>query len=175
MTHCGWQKACHRIEMPSKSSLLAVLTFALVQATKAHAICSGGTVAQEYKDASIVVRARLISETDAWDDEPSLIFQNRWGDGGLVSLYGLKVLQVFKGMPEKRVNIYMPHNSGAFYIDSNKDYLLFLNRIPRYKKRPTLAAGAFTIIYACGQSKPWTEVEGAALARLRQLQSAKLR
>ncbi len=155
--------------MQRKSLAAAAIAVALISISGAHALCSGGTVAQEYRDASIVVRARLVSQIDAWDDEPSLSFKSRWGDGDLVSLYGLKVLQVFKGAPERRVNVFMPHDSGAFYIDPDKDYLLFLNRIHPEKGTPAAAARAFTVDYACGQSKPWAEVDRTAMQQLRQM------
>jgi hypothetical protein len=87
----------------------------------------------------------------------------------LVTLYGLKVLQVFKGVPAQRVNVFMPHDSGAFYIDIDKDYLLFLNRLPRDNSGPAAALGAFTVEYACGQSKPWSDVPPEALKQLHQI------
>jgi len=53
-------------------SRLTMLIFAVAMltapATHAHALCSGGTVAQEFREATIVVRARLVSRTGTWDD-----------------------------------------------------------------------------------------------------------
>jgi hypothetical protein len=149
--------------------LFAALALATSPAAPVLALCGGGTVAQEFREASVVVRARLVAETSAWDDEPSREFTARWGDEGLVSLYRLKVLQAFKGAPPPRVNIYMPHDSAAFYIDPDKDYLLFLNAIPPFRGRPGAAAGAYTVKYACGQSKPWAQVTPSALDQLRRI------
>jgi hypothetical protein len=148
---------------------IVALTIAVASASRSVALCSGGTVAQEFRDATVVVRARLVSRTQAWDDEPSSQFTAYWGDEGLVSLYGLKVLEVFKGAPSPRINIFMPHNSGAFYVDIDKDYLLFLNAIPAYSNRPAAAVGAFGVRYACGQSKPWAKVDPSDLKQLRQI------
>ena len=67
--------------MLRKLYLASVLGLALIPATEARALCSGGTVAHEYRDASIVVRARLVSQMDAWDDSPSPSFKKQWGDG----------------------------------------------------------------------------------------------
>ena len=126
-------------------------------------------MAQEYRDAALVLRARLVSQIDTWDDYPPPEYKARWGDGGLVTLYGLKVLQTYKGAPAGRVHVYMPHDSGAFYIDADKDYLLFLNRIPPAQGLPGAAKRAFSVNYACGQSKPWAAVKPEALERLRSI------
>jgi hypothetical protein len=155
--------------MLRSAAFIAALAIAAASASSSLALCSGGTVEQEYRDATIVVRARVVSQTDAFDVEPSKEFVDRWGDEGLTSLYTLKVLEVFKGAPPSTVNIFMPHNSGAFYVDLGKDYLLFLNRIPARSFQASAAAGAFGVSYACGQSKPWAEVQGSDLTRLRQI------
>ena len=82
-------------------------------------------------------------------------------------MYQLEVSEIFKGYPKPRVDIYMPHDSGAFYVAPDKDYLLFLNRIAPYRGRPTVAVGAFTVKYACGQSKLWVDVGQSTLRALR--------
>jgi hypothetical protein len=138
-------------------------------AAPAHALCSGATVQQEFREADVVVRARLVSELNAWNDEPSASYRARWGDSGSVVLYGLRVAEVFKGAPASRISLFEERNSGAFYLDADKDYLLFLNYIRPYPGRPTAAPGAVDVRYACGQSKPWNEVRPGDLATLRRI------
>ena len=151
------------------------LTIALgvASASPAAALCSGETVAREYRDSDLVLRARLVSELRTWDDSPSAAYQAQWGPGGVVSLYGLRVLEIFKGGPGPRVALFTEHNSGAFYVDADKDYLLFLRYIRPYPGRPAAARGATYVKYACGQSKPWSQVQTRDLAQLRRLAGAR--
>lgn len=138
-------------------------------ASPASALCSGATVQQEFYEADVVVRATLVSELNIWDDEPSASFRAQWGDSGNVVLYRLKVLETFKGKPGSRVRFFEERNSGAFYLDADKEYLLFLNYIRPYSGRPAAAEGAVEVRYACGQSKPWREVQLATLKAIRSL------
>ena len=149
------------------------LAVGLAGASPAAALCSGDTVAREYRDADLVVRARLVSELRTWDDSPSAAYRAQWGPGGVVTLYGLKVLETFKGRPGPRVALFMEHNSGAFYVDADKDYLLFLRYLRPYPGRPAAARGATYVKYACGQSKPWSRVRAGDLAQLRRLAGAR--
>jgi hypothetical protein len=159
---------------PHVRNLIAglALTLGLAIPSPVAALCSGATVEREFREADLVIRARLVSETATWDDAPSAAYQKKWGLGDLVSLYGLKVVEVFKGAPGARVEMFMEHNSGAFYVDMDKDYLLFLRYIRPYPGRPAAARGATDMKYACGQSKPWSEVRARDLARLRGLAAA---
>ena len=136
-------------------------------ASPSRAVCTGATVEQEFRDADVVVRARLVSEINAWADEPSAAFRARWGEGGPVVLYGLRVLEVFKGAPGPRISFFEERDSGAFYLDMDKVYLLFLNYVRPYPGRPAAARGAMHVRYACGQSKLWNAVRPRDLARLR--------
>jgi hypothetical protein len=146
------------------AATLAFLTSFSVPAT---ALCSGGTVAEEFARATVVVRARLVSELRTSDDEPSEAYRRQWGDEGtVVTLYGLRVADIFKGQPKPRISIFMEHSSGAFYVDHDKDYLLFLE--PSVAS-PEAANGTFTVRYSCGQSKPWSEVAPQDLAELHKL------
>lgn len=145
-----------------------VVLTALV-ASPASALCSGAPLRQEFREADVVVRATLVSELDVWDDEPSASFRTQWGDSANVVLYRLKVLETFKGRPGSRIRFFEERNSGAFYLDVDKEYLLFLNYIRPYKGRPAAADGAVEVRYACGQSKPWREVQPATLEAIRAL------
>lgn len=138
-------------------------------AVPASAICSGGTLQHEFREAEVIVRARLISEVNAWDDAPSAAYRAQWGNGGPVVLYGLKVIEVFKGQPGQRIAFFEERNSGAFYLDANGDYLLFLNYIRPYPGRPAAARGAMDVRYTCGQSKLWSDLQTRDLNALRRL------
>ena len=144
-----------------------LLFLAAFVAAPAHALCSGGTLEQEYREADVVVRARMTSEINAHDDAPSASYRRQWGDGAPVVLYGLRVVEIFKGSPGPRIGLFQERNSGAFYIDIDKDYLLFLSYIRPYPGRPTAARGAMEVRYACGQSKPWPEISQPTLGALR--------
>ena len=148
-----------------------LLLFALIfsVAAPARALCSGAAMEREFREADLVVRARLVSEVNARDDAPSAAFRAQWGAGAPVVLYGLRVLEIFKGSPRPRINLFEERNSGAFYLDIDCDYLLFLHYIRPYPGRPRAARGATHVRYACGQSRPWSELKRAELATLRRL------
>ncbi len=152
-----------------KTVLVVTAALFMSAGTPAQALCGGDTVANEFREADVVVRARLVSQIEAWDDEPSAAFRSRWGDGSRVILYGLRVREVFKGGPSRRIQFFEERNSGAFYLDVDRDYLLFLYYIHPYRGRPSAARGAMYVKYACGQSKLWDSVQGHDLATLRGL------
>lgn len=155
--------------MPGKAASIAVAALLLLAGSPARAVCGGESMDREFREADVIVRARLVSEVNAWDDAPSAAFRARWGDGSRVVLYGLRVREVFKGAPGPRIAFFEERNSGAFYLDMDKDYLLFLYFIRPYPGRPSAARGAMRMKYACGQSKLWEEVKPRDLARLRAL------
>jgi hypothetical protein len=139
-------------------------------ASPCWALCEGRTVAQEFREADLVIRARLVSQIDAWDDDPSPSFKAQWGDPSTeYTAYGLRLVEVFKGKPQGRVRVFEEHNSGAFYLDIDKDYLLFLKRLPKPASISRQARGAYYVPYTCGQSMPMAEVKPQALAELREL------
>jgi hypothetical protein len=153
-----------------KPRLFSLLVGSLFVATPANALCSGETVQREFAEADLVIRARLVSEISAWDDYPTKAFQRRWGPPSTeASLYGWRVLHVFKGRPGPRVNLFQFHDSGQFPVEIDKDYLLFLLYIPHSRDRPTAARGATYVRYACGQSKLWDQVTPETLTRIRGL------
>lgn len=151
-----------------RSLLISALHFAFAAASPAAALCSGASVEREFGEADLVIRARLVSETNSWSDDPSPRYRAHWGEASAV-LYGLRVSETFKGSAPARINLFQERNSGAFYLDPDRDYLLFLNRIPAWPGRPLVAAGAYYVRYACGQSKRWDEVRPADLRVVRSL------
>jgi hypothetical protein len=154
---------------PMWGRLAFLLLLSLLAASPARAVCSGETLQREFQEADLVVRARIVSELNVWDDEPSAAYRARWGDGARVVLYGLRASEVFKGAPGPRINFFEERNSGAFYLDIDRDYLLFLNYLRPSKDRPAAARGALHMRYACGQSKLWNQVPARDLAILRSL------
>lgn len=119
----------------------------------------------------MVVRVRMVSEINSWTDEPSAAYQRRWGTGAPIVLYGLGVQEVFKGAPGPRIRLFEERNSGAFYLDADMDYLLFLTYRRPSPDRPEAARGSMYVRYACGQSKPWAEVHPADVAEVQALSS----
>jgi hypothetical protein len=157
----------HFIKMRISFSIVAALLTAMIS-SPAMALCSGASVQREYREADLVIRARLVSQVDTWNDEPDAAYMKRWGGSGLVTRYGLRPLEVFKGLPGKTVIFFEEHDSGAFYVDIDKDYLLFLNYYKPTRKTPEAARGAVYVGYACGQSKPWNDVKPTDLATLKR-------
>ncbi|WP_439471161.1 hypothetical protein [Brevundimonas sp.] len=144
---------------------LIAATLSLTLVPQAQAVCSyhgelysRTTLQQEFADAPLVVRARLIlalnggpmSEGDPW------------------TVYQLETVSAFKGEPPRRVYVVTERNSGGFYMDRDdgeadvgQDYLLFL--------QPADAEGTWRVNYSCGQSRPWREVDAAAQETLQAL------
>ena len=149
-------------------AILCASLFLLV-ATPTYALCSGASLQQEFREADVVVRARLMAETNVWDDEPSAAFRAKWGEYSPVRLSRLRTLEVFKGRPGPAINLFQEVTSGRFEVDPDRDYLLFLNYIRPFSARPLAARGAMYVRYACGQSKPMSEVRSRDLAALRRL------
>ena len=153
--------------MPKKLALFLLLL--ALPVSPAFALCSGAGAVQEFREADVVVRANLVSEETAWDDEPDTEFRTRWGGGGPVVLYRLRIVEIFKGAPGPRIRFFQERNSGAFYLEPEKDYLLYLNYIPPSRGRPAAARGAMYVRYSCGGSKAWSEISPVDLAVLRRL------
>ena len=155
--------------MKRAMALPAAVAWACTLASGANALCSSAPVAQEYREADLVVRARLSSELNTWNDEPSSEYKVQWGGGDPVVLYGLHVETAYKGLPLGHIDFFEERNSGAFYLDPDKDYLLFLNRVGPDDSRPHAAQGSYYVRYACGQSKLWAQVNPDDLAVVRRL------
>jgi hypothetical protein len=154
--------------------IAAVLSLTAAPAAQALCLYRGAmdartTLQQEFADAPVVVRARVISavsggptaETDPW------------------TVYELEVVSTFKGDPPMRVSVFTERNSGGFYMDLGgdgpdvgQDYLLFLQPLDSARDGPAVARGALGVNYSCGQSRPWREVDTATQEALRALAEA---
>ncbi len=155
--------------------ILSIAAFCLMLSPVARAGCSGASVDKEFAEADVVVRASVIGETDSWGDEPDAAYLRQWGTGEPVVTYRLRVESVFKGKPGAIIGFYEERDSGAFYMDPLKDYLLFLKRYTLGDVRANAAKGAYYERYACGQSKLWMAVDLAAKAQLEALSTDRSR
>jgi hypothetical protein len=161
---CGQGKA-----MAIVLRLLALLLLVL-HASPAWTACSGASVDQEYREADVVVRARVLAGRRIHGgDEPSRTWRARWGEYTPVMLHRLRVSQVFKGQPGPSINLFQEVTSGRLEVDVGQDYLIFLSYIRPYRSRGSAARGAMYVRYACGQSRPWQQVTPRTHARLRAL------
>ncbi|QDZ08684.1 hypothetical protein FPZ24_15420 [Sphingomonas panacisoli] len=147
--------------------LLLALT-ALAAAAPAQAACvyrgtanAKTTLAQEYRDATWVVLARV----EAVQPLPT-------GGRGAV-IYRLRTVTPFKGVPSAHPRLFAYKDSGGFYPTVGADYLLFLNPPP--SDLPRASMGVVDINYACGQSRPWRAVSAADRQRLAAAAAAKRR
>jgi hypothetical protein len=164
-----------------KLAAVAVVSLSLSSATSAQALCvhagklgAETSLAEEYREARWVVKARVFSAEDHWSTA-----SDSW------TTYRLHVLAVFKGRTGQRLSLFSRRDSGGFYLDKGAehdiggDYLLFL--VPASSAdAPARFMGMPVVNYACGQSKPWQKVsksepialerfdEGASGSRLRQ-------
>ena len=154
---------------------LIAATLSLTVAPAAQAVCiyrgelyARTTVQQEFADAPLVVRARLLSAVSGGPTDDL----DPW------TVYRLEVFSTFKGDPPREISVFTERNSGGFYMDRGgegpdigQEYLLFLQ--PRDSARPTPAAGrgAMVVNYSCGRSGRWQDVDRAARSELRLLVS----
>lgn len=136
----------------------AVAVAALYPAGSAHALCMYGqtlyartTLSQEFHDARLVVLARVSSKRNLWNLDP----EGAWG-----TVYRLAVVRTFKGRTGSIVRDFSERDSGGFYLDVGREYLLFLNPIEG-SGWGKAAPGAWMVNYNCGQSRPWTQVPEA--------------
>jgi len=119
---------------------------------------------QEFRDAALVVRAKVISGRDTYDSDDE--------DPGVV--YRIEVEHRFKGKTPAIISDYTHRDSGAFYLEVGREYLLFLNPIspieaaedPVWKKQ---APEAMMVNYNCGQSRSWAHVSRADREKLATL------
>jgi hypothetical protein len=146
----------------------AVLALALLPAPAA-ALCSGASLQREYREADLVVRARVVAESRHDDAALRPAFRARWGDYTPVTLHRLRVQAVFKGRPGAALNLFQTVDSGRFPVDVGGDYLLFLNYTRPYPGMGSMARGSVRVRYACGQSMRWNRVPARRLAGLRAL------
>ena len=142
----------------------------LAVASPSYGLCSYNgqlyaktTLSREFVDSRWVVRAKVIAADDHWSDE-----EDSW------TIYRLEVLTAFKGTPPSRISLFTYRDSGGFYLDKGMthdvggEYLLFLNT--KFKQTlPAKAKGATEVNYACGQSRPWSDVSIGDETRLTEL------
>ena len=138
---------------------------AFTASTKASALCiyhgkdnAQTTLAEEFKDAAFVVKAKVLSARDYRADG-----QENW------TSYRVEVEHIYKGYPAKRLKFFTYRDSGGFYMDRpwvrlpaghdiGASYLLFLNPIQPRADYPRAAIGAVFVNYSCGRSGPWAGV-----------------
>lgn len=115
------------------------------------------SVSQELRDAKLVIRGKVVANRDIGIPDADQ-------DMGVVSR--IQVEQIFKGTSGKIITYYSRRDSGGFYLDIGKDYLLFLDPISGTEWAKDYP-GAMVVNYDCGQSRPWDEVPAADLETLR--------
>lgn len=148
---------------------ILLICFLCLPVQPAIALCSTASLEEDYREADVVVRARVVAETRVADDESTPAFRARWGDYSPVTLHRMRVLQVFKGKPGPNINLFEEVSSGRYGVDLGEEYLLFFTYYRPFPGRGTAARGAMYVKHTCGQTKPWKEVQPAELARLRLL------
>lgn len=153
------------------AALARILAFAsiLLSAAPASATCSGASLEREYREADVVARVHVAAETRVAEEDPSPAFIARWGEYTPIILHGLRVLEVFKGRPGPSIEMFQEIASGRIEVDLGQDYLLFLTYYPPRPDMGSAVRGTMYVRYTCGQSKLWSEVAPADLARLRTL------
>ncbi len=141
--------------MSRSSQLLLALAAALFAAPGAHALCVyegvlyyQTTLQEEFVDSIHVVHATGFSERDQnisdTSDEDPLVH------------YTLKVEHAYKGNAEEKITVYTHRNSGAYYFEKGRDYLVFLERTASADGH--LPQGGLTVNYSCGHTKLWAKV-----------------
>jgi hypothetical protein len=112
------------------------------------------TIPQEFRDSRWVARVKVIAARDHWSDT-----EESW------SLYRIRVMHAYKGMPPAEFKFFSFRNSGGFYLDRpwhghdiGGEYLLFLNPWRTYRGMPKAQRGTVFANYACGQSQEWWKV-----------------
>jgi hypothetical protein len=154
-------------------SIALFASLALANTGTAKALCIYGGVdnartsqAQEFADARWVVRARVVGADDGTVEAGNSDAGEPW------TRYRQRVIHAFKHNSPGRFTFFTTRDSGGFYMDRRwaplsrvheigRDYLLFLNPIPR-RGRSTAARGAVFVNYNCGQSRPWSKVSSAS-------------
>lgn len=154
-----------------KAALATIVLGLTLLPGSAWARCSGASLDREYREADLVVRARVVAETRYADDEMTPDARARWGDYSPVVLNRLRVLETFKGRPAPTLRLFQLVTSGRFDVELGQDYLIFFNHTRPYPRMGSAARGSVHVRHACGQSRLWSEVSGRDLARLRSLAS----
>jgi hypothetical protein len=119
-------------------------------ANEAFALCTNGRhpdVVAELKASEMVVTAIVVSGRDESSSEDP--------QGVEDTIYTVRVLEVFKGKPDRLVRITSENTSSRFPMDIGKKYLLFITR-----------DGQTRFIDACGRS-------GSVAERAAEIQALK--
>jgi hypothetical protein len=146
-----------------------VSMLATLLAQPAYAVCTTASLDEDYRQADVVVRVRVVAETYVIDDEVGAAYRAKWGDYSPVTLHRLRVVEVFKGKPGPAINLFEEVSSGRYGVSFGKEYLLFLTYYRPFPGRGSAARGAMYVRHTCGQTKPWSEVKSVELARLKSL------
>lgn len=141
----------------------------LTSTTPAHALCvyddkmyAKTTLAQEFRDSKWVVKAKVEAADYHWAN-----YGPSW------TIYSIRVLTRFKGPAVRNLRLFTFRDSGGFYLDKgtdpdlDSDYLLFLD--PPMQTLPRRVKNVVQVNYACGQSKPWSEVTASDQRELTRL------
>jgi len=107
----------------------------------------------EFKDSDVVIKANVLMSHDIGHDEDRAV------------IYQLKVLRRYKGKSTITPVYYSRRDSGAFYLDTGKTYLLFLDHIEGTEWAKD-APGALVVNYNCGQSREWSKVPESTKRKL---------
>jgi len=142
--------------------------------TQADALCiydgklyAKTTLEQEFKDSTLVVRGTVLSSQQLRNPDEN-------GDNGI--LYRVRINEAFKGKPTPIFLYYTEQNSGGFYLDRGKEYLLFLDPLSSTgwaddAKWAKAVKGSFVANYNCGQSREWAQVRAEDRSRLLHLKT----
>jgi hypothetical protein len=123
----------------------------------AYALCAYGDVLdattsldREFRDATLVVKGDVLSSQEITmpDGEDDV-------DYGV--LYKIRIDHVFKGKAREALAYFSHRDSGGFYLQVGREYLLFLNPLSESDWAKS-ASGAMVVNYNCGQSRQWAEV-----------------
>ena len=86
------------------------------------AVYRNPSVADEFKDAAFVVTGRVLSERNiSSPDDP---------EGFEWTVYTVKVLETFKGKPQRTIHLVSENSSARFYMDTGESYLMFVRQSP---------------------------------------------
>lgn len=118
------------------------------------------TLTDEFLDSALVIRGFVISTQDHSTPDA-------------YSIYRIRVDQVFKGKSLGEVLDFTEHDSAGFYLDTGKEYLLFLNPMTKDDDARKIAPGAMRVNYSCGQSQPWANLSAKDRIALHSLAAGK--
>jgi hypothetical protein len=110
------------------------------------------TLEEEFREAHFVLKVTVLSCRNIYDPDTGVACR-------------VRVDQSFKGRAAPFFIYYTERNSGGFYLDVERQYLLFLNPIDPTEATDDLGPGwmknypaALEVNYNCGQSCAWAKV-----------------